>query len=553
MPTYKTPGVYVEEISTLPPSVAEVSTAVPAFIGYTEKGPEIARINTLLEYEELFGGAHPSRFSVDLAEDADGVKSVGTLTRDATQTQFLMYYCLTHYFKNGGGSCYVVSIGDYSSPPAKTDFETGLARLEKEDEPTLILLTDAVRLAAVDYHSLCQQALAQCNKLGDRFAILDVKQNGSDDVQTFRDGIGTNDLMYGAAYYPYLRTSLNYQYQEDEVTLTGAAADAGTVTWEKTFDADGILARYQGAEGDAPQVRIYAGTAGAGVSFEIAATVLTIRNVSGETGTSVVAAWTTWKADAANDAAGFDVLVDGDGSGTVNYTSANVDLDRQTPAGGGTTLAGVKSTETALYNQIKTALTGERIVMPPSAAMAGIYARTDRERGVWKAPANLSVSGVVGPIVKITHDDQENLNVDATGGKSINAIRAFTGKGTLVWGARTLAGNDNEWRYVSVRRFFNMIEESSRKATAFAVFEPNDMTTWLKVKGMIENYLYGLWEQGALAGPTPEAAYFVNVGLGKTMTAQDVLEGRMIVEIGVAAVRPAEFIILRFTHKLQEA
>ncbi len=553
MPTYKTPGVYVEEISTLPPSVAEVSTAVPAFIGYTEKGPEIARINTLLEYEELFGGAHPSCFSVDLTEDEGGGKSVATLTRDTSATDYLMFYCLSHYFKNGGGSCYVVSIGDYSSPPAKADFETGLARLEKEDEPTLILLTDAVHLAAVDYHALCQQALAQCNKLGDRSAILDVKRNGSDDVKAFRDAVGTKDLMYGAAYYPYLRTSLNYRYQEDAVTLTGATAGSGAVTWAKTFDTDGIRVSYEGSEGDTPQVRIYAGTAGDGVTFEITDDVLAIRNVSGETGTSIAAAWATWTADAANDAAGFEVVADGSGSGAVNYTSANVALDQQTPAAGGTTLAGVKSTETALYNEIKTALTGERIVLPPSAAMAGIYASIDRERGVWKAPANVSVSSVIAPVEKITHEDQENLNVDPTGGKSINAIRAFAGKGTLVWGARTLAGNDNEWRYVSVRRFFNMIEESSRKSTAFAVFEPNDMTTWLKVKGMIESYLYGLWEQGALAGSTPEAAYFVNVGLGKTMTAQDVLEGRMIVEIGVAAVRPAEFIILRFTHKLQEA
>jgi len=163
------------------------------------------------------------------------------------------------------------------------------------------------------------------------------------------------------------------------------------------------------------------------------------------------------------------------------------------------------------------------------------------------------LSAVIGPASKITHEEQASLNVDPTAGKSINAIRAFTGKGILIWGARTLAGNDNEWRYISVRRLFNMIEESAKKSTSFAVFEPNDATTWLKVKGMIESYLYSLWERGALAGSTPEAAYYVNVGLGKTMTAQDILEGRMIVEIGVAAVRPAEFIIIRFMHKLQEA
>jgi phage tail sheath protein FI len=217
------------------------------------------------------------------------------------------------------------------------------------------------------------------------------------------------------------------------------------------------------------------------------------------------------------------------------------------------TLESIKSSETGLYNKAKSALAEQRVKLPPSAAVAGVYARVDREQGVWKAPANVGVLAVIGPVAKITNDDQDQLNIDETGGKSINAIREFTGKGTLVWGGRTLAGNDNEWRYVSVRRLFIMIEESTQKASAFAVFEPNDQTTWLKVKAMIESYLYGLWQQGALAGAKPEDAYYVHVGLGTTMTADDILAGRMIVEIGVAAVRPAEFIILRFSHKLQTA
>jgi hypothetical protein len=144
------------------------------------------------------------------------------------------------------------------------------------------------------------------------------------------------------------------------------------------------------------------------------------------------------------------------------------------------------------------------------------------------------------------------MNVDPTG-KSVNALRFFSGKGFLVWGARTLAGNDNEWRYVSVRRFFNMVEESVKKATEPFVFEPNDANTWVKVRAMIENFLAVQWRGGALAGAKPEDAYYVRVGLGATMTAQDILEGRMIVEIGMAVVRPAEFIILRFSHKMQES
>jgi hypothetical protein len=192
-------------------------------------------------------------------------------------------------------------------------------------------------------------------------------------------------------------------------------------------------------------------------------------------------------------------------------------------------------------------------VLPPSGAVVGVYASVDRNRGVWKAPANVSLNAVAGLTVPLDSRDQEGLNVDANAGKSINAIRFFTGKGVLVWGSRTLAGNDNEWRYVPVRRFFNMVEESVRKSTAWAVFEPNDSSLWVRVKAMIENYLIQKWREGALAGAKPEHAFFVNVGLGSTMSAQDILEGRLIVEIGMAAVRPAEFIILRFSHKMQES
>jgi len=190
-------------------------------------------------------------------------------------------------------------------------------------------------------------------------------------------------------------------------------------------------------------------------------------------------------------------------------------------------------------------------MLPPSAAICGVYCSVDRDRGVWKAPANVVVNNVRGLAVTITDRDQETLNVDATAGKSINVIRAFTGRGNLVWGARTLMGNDNEWRYVSVRRFFNLVEESVKKGTMPFVFEPNDANSWTKIKGMIENYLTLKWRSGALAGAKATEAFFVQVGVPQTMTAQDVLEGRMIVEIGMAVVRPAEFIIFRFSIKTQ--
>jgi hypothetical protein len=198
-------------------------------------------------------------------------------------------------------------------------------------------------------------------------------------------------------------------------------------------------------------------------------------------------------------------------------------------------------------------LARDPIEIPASGAIAGIYVAVDAQRGVWKAPANVGVSGVAGLTENISDAAQQTLNVDADTGKSINVIRAFPGKGIVVWGARTLAGNDNEWRYVPVRRLFSMVEESIKRATAFVVFEPNDANTWVKVKAMIENLLSDLWRQGALAGAKPEDAFFVNVGLGTTMTTDDIIAGRIVITVGLAAVRPAEFIILRFSHKLQSS
>jgi len=556
MATYKTPGVYVEEISTLPPSVADVSTAIPAFVGCTANGPKpdgsghvvpiVKRISTPLEFETLFGGPNPSRFTVVSGNDPIQASDV---TRDETGFDYLLYYCLSLYFKNGGGSCYIVSVGNFDDAPNPNQFSDGLKALEKEDEPTLILLTEAVNFKSADYYSLCQDVRAQCQKLGDRFAILDVL-NTDGAVGEFRDQVGNKDLAYGAAYYPYLQTNLTYAYDENNVTL--GTSDGANSLFTSTSGANEIIVQYTGAPDDAPKMKIVVGSDTDPITFSISAShVLTINDVSEKTGQDVVDAWNTWKADSNNDPQGFEISVENDGSANVTGTSnQNVALDLQNTT---TTLANIKSSNTALYNQVKNLLSQQRITLPPSSAVAGIYASVDRERGVWKAPANVSLSSVIGPVKKITNDEQENLNVDPNSGKSINAIRSFTGKGTLVWGARTLAGNDNEWRYVSVRRLFNMIEESTQKSTAFAVFEPNDASTWIKVKAMIESYLYGLWQQGALAGSTPNAAYFVNVGLGKSMTPQDVLEGRMIVEIGIAAVRPTEFIILRFSHKMQQA
>lgn len=474
---YKTPGVYVEEIPKFPPSIAPVETAIPAFIGYTSIAQETiaadlvlkpTRIASLVEYERFFGGPQPEQdidVAVDETQDADGntleIKAVATVA-EADRSKHLMYYALQLFFANGGGPCYIVSAGAYKAfgdPLVLTELQAALDALVKVDEPTLLVFPEAQQLSIADFKGLHDAALLQCETLKDRFVIMDVHGGAvslSDPaanlltaVANFRNnGIGTNNLKYGAAYAPNIETILDLAIDEAQIDV----------------------------------VHTTNGTPAAAVKLNT-----------------------------------------------------------------------LQAAENRIYELAKAAIRDMPAKMPPSSAVAGIYAAVDNSRGVWKAPANVSVNAVIQPTIQFSNVEHDQMNVDVVAGKSVNAIRFFTGKGPLVFGARTLAGNDNEWRYVNVRRFFNFVEESVKKATEQFVFEPNDANTWVKVQAMIENFLTTLWRQGALQGIKPEHAFYVAVGLGKTMTPLDILEGRMIVEIGMAAVRPAEFIILRFSHKMAES
>jgi phage tail sheath protein FI len=204
------------------------------------------------------------------------------------------------------------------------------------------------------------------------------------------------------------------------------------------------------------------------------------------------------------------------------------------------------------FKRIMAEVKSQLNLLPPSAAMAGLYTRVDNLRGVWRAPANFSLNAVVSPAVHIVNHEQEDLNVTLLG-KSINAIRSFTGEGILVWGARTLDGNSLDWRYVNVRRTIIMLEESIKLAAKAWVFEDNVANTWVTVKSMIGDFLTGIWKRGGLAGANPEDAFSVLVGLGATMTSKDVLDGILRVTVLVALVRPAEFIEITFQQQMQKS
>ena len=248
---YKTPGVYVEEISVFPPSVAQVETAIPAFIGYTEmaikNGEDLTdkptRITSLLEYQTYFGGAESEvNISITVADKVNSAAPTTVLSRKSTITMgatspFLMYYAMRMYFDNGGGPCYIVSVGDYTGGSvSKPDLTDGLNQVEKFDEPTLFVFPDAVSLsggtAAANYYTLMNEALQQAQKLGDRFVIMDSFNDDASNVRAASTlGNGVDLLKYGAAYHPFLKTVYPYVYQAGDVSLTHTVTDEGdTVT-----------------------------------------------------------------------------------------------------------------------------------------------------------------------------------------------------------------------------------------------------------------------------------------------------------------------------------
>jgi len=670
--SYKTPGVYIEEIPKLPPSVAQVETAIPAFIGYTAKAEKNGesllniptRITSQVDFETYFGTFYELKPG-DITVTLDSANNFAV--KDVSFTKiFYLHDAIRSFFDNGGGPCYITSVDLFpnvtfsgSLLSSETKLMGGLAEVEKYDEPTILVVPDAVNLGEAQFYSLQQAAIAQCAKLQDRVAVLDLRENIEDwdtAVAQFRDNIGINSLKYAAAYTPWL--TLSYSRSIDYNLIRNATGvDLTTITSDSTLNGLIITAnnatedlsttilgdhlflrtegpkeyktladRYNKLKGDVftatdantsgkfhDLVQFVSNIALTFPHWAIAGDPKKLKNTdlvnalnsAGKDSTNGlrkygvnlvafeknadVAAVTGLTTDYtsyndipladANSWLGLDVSGILPFAPTVAYGPVVTNADKRAAVlkmlpdldaifkglniffdnliSAATTYQ--RLSQDALYNNHPVVSSIVKAIIklinniPPSAAIAGVYARVDNARGVWKAPANESLNSVSGPSVQITAEQQSSLNVDTIAGKSINAIRAFTGKGTLVWGARTLAGNDNEWRYVSVRRFFNMVEESCKKSTEPFVFEPNDANTWVKIQGMIENFLTLMWRQGALQGAKPEHAFYVAVGLGKTMTSLDILEGRLIVEIGMAVVRPAEFIILQFSHKLAES
>ncbi|MFT5832888.1 MAG: phage tail sheath protein FI [Cognaticolwellia sp.] len=491
-----TPGVYVEEKSAFSSSIVAVPTAVPAFIGYTQRAlrgkKELTdvptKVSSLAEYIDMFGGAPKTTFTITPNEETDFSLSVNK------DSKYMLYNSLRLFFANGGGNCYIVSVGSYSDAVGATaltgvENEGGLTALLKEQEPTMIVIPDAVLLEVDDCYSLYQAVIKHCGfEMQSRVTILDIHGgdqsrtlDDEDIVSKFRESVGSNFLSFAAAYYPWVNTTI---VQANEISYSNVS---------NTEDLVAILNKE--------------------VDDNLAAGLLKEKRAD------------DIKAEIAK---------------LSDAKSGDITLDQ--------TLKAVSP----IYKDVLDNMRDTLNVLPPSSAMAGVYSMVDNSVGVHKAPANVSMGSVISPVVNITSANQEDLNLPLNG-KAVNAIRSFIGKGTLVWGARTLDGNSQDWRYISVRRALIMIEQSVKTAVEAYVFDPNDASTWLKVKTAIDNFLTTLWKSGTLVGSSTTEAFETSIGLGVTMTPNDILDGVMRISVKVAISRPAEFIVITFQQKMQES
>jgi hypothetical protein len=460
------------------------------------------------------------------------------------------------FFANGGGACYVVSVGgyDYKKGVDPSDLNgpgKGLDTLAKEQEPTMVVCPDAVLLEEDDCYSLYQQMIQHCGaRMKSRIAIVDVYAGDQErlkdelTVETFRNKIGNNQLAFCSVYYPWLNTTVVGPSEVDYRNISNSDALIKILKDEAAANLGGA-----GTSADpnhAEANKLIASITADNVDDVIKELKKLDKGFSKgkETDVNKIKADLSAQADKA--------FGGGVPASNPKLDAINSELDKLGSSANHKAVGQTVSAISPSYKEILKGIREKLNVLPPAAGMAGVYALVDSQEGVHKAPANVSLSAVVSPTLNITAEDQENLNMPLNG-KAVNAIRSFVGKGVLVWGARTLDGNSQDWRYINVRRTLIMIEQSIKNSVESYVFEPNTARTWIKVKTSIDNFLTEVWKNGALAGSSASEAFEVSVGLGATMTPVDILEGVMRVSIKVAITRPAEFIELTFQQKMQES
>jgi len=517
--TISSPGVYINELNGFANSVVPVATAVPAFIGYTPQASYEGKsymntpqkITSFADFQQIYCYPDPPAPADPAKQYSPQYYLVQQKTKPVDKnymvinnnyysivpdpnTIYYLYNSIRLFYQNGGADAYIVSVGTYG-PPSGNPMKPG----DQIVNPNVQLtdLTGGLALLANEEEPtmyICPEATLL--SIGDNTTLMEEMLLQCSTMQT---AISIFDVIGGKNPDPIMYTNDITTFRES----TGAMGlNYGTAYYP--FIGTTIM--------QSPEID-YTNLFGGNIQQLI---------------------------PIINPPASADQ--------TVTTIFGNI----QTPTGTPLTVKQYNSSlsnASKVYSTILKHIITDANILPPSGAMAGVITTIDNSDGVWEAPANTSIVGAVSLPIKLSESQQANLNIDAVSGKSINAIRFFNGIGILIWGARTLDGNSDDWKYLPVRRTLIMLEQSCKLAAHAYVFQPNVKNTWEAVKAMISSFLTQIWKQGGLQGASASDAFSVDCGLGTTMTSDDLLNGFMNVMVKVAPVRPAEFIVITFQQQ----
>ena len=513
----KTPGVYINEVNGFPNSVVPIATAVPAFIGYTPTASyqgnsysnKAQKISSFAEFQAFFMFEDEPQYKPDYhLVEAEAEPNSGSYMMIANKyysilpdanTVYYLYNSVRLFYQNGGGDAYIVSVGGYGAPSGNP-----------KDDPSAQTINGNVKLK--DLQAGLELLLNEEEPtiyLCPEATLLSVDENGAlmqamllqaQDMQT---AFCLFDVIGGIDPDPILFT-------EDIETFRNNTGSEGLKYGASYYPFVGTTIS---ASDEINYTNLFGG------DIKKLGKLLSPASAQNPVAEKIIG------------------MIETPSDPPLTTTQYHESLLNASPT----------------YKLITQNVLKDVNILPPSGGMAGIYTNNDNNLNVWHAPANVSMAGVSDIPIRLSDKQQEGLNVDAVSGKSINAIRFFNGQGILIWGARTLDGNSQDWRYVSVRRTMTFLEQSVKLAARTYVFEPNDANTWAAVKSMITSFLTSIWKGGGLQGAQPADAFQVDIGLGTTMTGEDLLNGFMNVTVKVCVVRPAEFIVITFQQEMAKS
>lgn len=516
----KSPGVYISEINAFENSVIPVATAVPAFIGYTPQAQcngksytnKVQKITSFAEFQAIYclpdppPPASPSKqykpqyYLVQQKNKPDNgdfiiINNNYYLLVPDPNTIYYLYNSIRLFYQNGGGDAYIVSVGGYGNPSG-----TAMAPGTQIINPNVQLneLINGLALLLNEQEPtmyICPDA-----------TLLSITDNGTlmqkmllqcSQMQTT---IAIFDIIGGRKPDPIMYTNDITSFRNN----TGSQGlDYGTAYYP--FIGTTVMQNQ-----DIDYTNLFGG------DVKQLSSLLSPADNPNTSVTTILD------------------MIENPGANPLTVTQYNSAL--------------LNASE--IYSQIIKYILADVNLLPPSGGMAGVMTTIDNQQGVWQAPANTTIVGAASLPIRLSESQQANLNMDAYSGKSINAIRFFNGLGILVWGARTLDGNSQDWKYLSGRRTMIFLEQSCKLAVKPYTFQPNVKNTWEAVKGMISSFLTSVWKEGGLQGASASDAFSVECGLGSTMTSDDILNGFMNVSVKVAVVRPAEFIVFTFQQEM---